>query len=124
MTRHMMRQMLEREGWTVDEASNGREALEVMERNRPELILLDLMMPEMDGFDFAAQMHARAEWRSIPIIVLTAKELTADDRLRLNGYVQKVLQKTGQSREELMRQVRDLVAKCAVPQNAAPPTSE
>jgi len=124
MTRHMMRQMLEREGWTVDEAPNGREALEVMERNRPELILLDLMMPEMDGFDFAAQMHARAEWRSIPIIVLTAKELTADDRLRLNGYVQKVLQKTGQSREELMRQVRDLVARCAVPQNAAPPTSE
>ena len=129
MTRHMMRQMLEREGWTVDEAPNGREALEVMERNRPELILLDLMMPEMDGFDFTAQMHARAEWRSIPIIVLTAKELTADDRLRLNGYVQKVLQKTGQSPEELMRQVRDLVAKCALPQNsaaseAAPPKSE
>ena len=126
VTRHMMRQMLEREGWTVDEASNGREALERLEHNRPELILLDLMMPEMDGFEFATQMHVHPEWRSIPVIVLTAKELTEEDRLRLNGYVQKVLQKTGQSREELLRQVRDLVASCVVshktvPQPHAPP---
>jgi CheY-like chemotaxis protein len=120
MTRHMMRQMLEREGWTVDEARNGLEALERMEHTRPELILLDLMMPEMDGFDFATQMHVHPEWRSIPVIVLTAKELTEEDRQRLNGYVQKVLQKTGQSHEQLLRQVRDLVANWVAPQNTTP----
>ena len=115
VTRQMMRAMLEKEGWAVAEAANGREALERVAENRPHLILLDLMMPEMDGFEFAAALHRREEWSSIPIVVLTAKDLTSEDRLRLNGYVQKILQKAGQSREEMLRAVRDLVAACAVP---------
>ncbi len=114
-TREMMRAMLEKEGWAVTEATNGREALERVAQNRPNLILLDLMMPEMDGFEFAATLRRRAEWSSIPVVVLTAKDLTEEDRLRLNGYVQKVLQKAGHSREEMLEQVRDLVAGCAVP---------
>ena len=80
-----------------------------IEENRPELILLDLMMPEMDGFEFAATLRRHEAWRDIPVIVVTAKELTAEDRLRLNGYVQKVVQKTAHTREELMQQVRDLI---------------
>ena len=118
ITRQMMRQMLEKEGWAVTEATNGRQALERVAENRPNLILLDLMMPEMDGFEFASALHEHPEWRSIPIVVLTAKDLSEEDRLRLNGFVQKIMQKAGQSRDEMLRSVRDLVASCAIPKIA------
>ena len=88
----MTRTILEKEGWKVSEAENGRAALECMERERPSLILLDLMMPEMDGFEFAARVRQHPEWRSIPIVVVTAKDLTAEERRRLNGYVETILQ--------------------------------
>ncbi|MDQ6655521.1 MAG: response regulator, partial [Verrucomicrobiota bacterium] len=84
-----------------------------MEQERPTLILLDLMMPEMDGFEFADRVRQHPEWRSIPIVVLTAKDLTADDRQRLDGSVETILQKRSDSREALLAQVRDLVANCA-----------
>src|SRR5262249_38103821 len=76
---------------------------------RPDLILLDLMMPEMDGFQFLDEIRRRADWHAIPVIVVTAKELSAQDRQRLNGSVEKILQKGAYSREELIREVRDLV---------------
>lgn len=69
---------------------------------RPELILLDLMMPEMDGFQFIEELRKQAAWRSIPIIVVTAKDVTEEDRLRLNGYVEKILQKGAYSGEALL----------------------
>jgi len=93
----------------VIEAENGRVALERMAERRPDLILLDLMMPEMDGFQFLEEIRKRAEWHSIPIIVITAKELTIEDHQKLNGSVEKILQKGGYSREDLLREVRDLV---------------
>ncbi|MEE8142788.1 MAG: response regulator, partial [Planctomycetota bacterium] len=108
--REMLRRRLEKEGWVVTEAANGRVALERVADNRPELILLDLMMPEMDGFQFLEEVRKRQEWRSIPIVVVTAKELTPEDNLRLTGSVEKILQKGAYSREELLRTVRDLVA--------------
>jgi len=114
-TRHMMRSMLEKAGWAVSEAENGRIALERVADNRPVLILLDLMMPDVDGFEFAAELHRHAEWRSIPIIVLTAEDLTDGELLRLNGNVHQILDKGGHSREELMHEVRDLLAGWAVP---------
>ncbi len=114
-TRELTRGILEKEGWTVSEAENGRMALECMERERPSLILLDLMMPEMDGFEFAAEVRRRPEWRSIPIVVLTAHDLTADERRRLNGNVEKVLQKAGGSHEALLHQLRDLLDDCTAP---------
>jgi CheY-like chemotaxis protein len=79
---------------------------------RPALILLDLMMPEMDGFQFAEALREREDWRSIPIVVVTAKDLTAEDHLRLNGYVEKILQKGAHSREALLAEIGDLVASC------------
>ncbi|MGI8438219.1 MAG: response regulator, partial [Chthoniobacterales bacterium] len=112
-TRAITRHILEKEGWKVSEAENGRAALECMERDRPTLILLDLMMPEMDGFEFADRVRQHPEWHAIPIVVLTAKDLTADDRRRLDGSVDTILQKKGDSREALLNQVRELVAKCA-----------
>jgi len=107
--RQLTRAMLEKEGWSVTEAGNGVEALRCMERERPSLIFLDLMMPEMDGFAFAAEVRRHAEWRTIPIVVVTAHNLTAEDRRRLNGHVETVLQKEGDSRESLLAHVRDLL---------------
>ncbi len=107
--REMLRRRLEKEGWTVIEAENGRVALGRMGQSRPDLILLDLMMPEMDGFQFLDEIRGREDWHSIPVIVITAKELSAEDQQRLNGSVEKILQKGAYSREELIHQVRDLV---------------
>lgn len=113
--REVTRAILEKEGWTVTEAEHGRAALACMERERPCLILLDLMMPEMDGFEFAARVRQRPEWSSIPIVVLTARDLSAEDRRRLNGYVEKVLLKAGDSPEALLHQLRELLDGCAAP---------
>jgi len=107
--RDMLRRRLEKEDWMVIEAENGRVALERMTERRPELILLDLMMPEMDGFQFLDEIRKHKDWHAIPVIVVTAKELSAQDRQRLNGSVEKILQKGAYSREELIREVRDLV---------------
>ncbi|MES1258109.1 MAG: response regulator [Acidobacteriota bacterium] len=112
-SREMLRRILENHGWVVLEANNGREALEhlVGERGgtRPGIVLLDLMMPEMDGFEFLAEMHTHPEWVSIPVIVITAKELTPEDRARLNGHVSRVIEKGKYQRDELLEHVSSLV---------------
>jgi len=112
MTRQMMRRALEKEGWGVVEAENGRVGLEKILESPPQLILLDLMMPEMDGFEFVHELQKNKECSSIPIVVVTAKDITIDDRLRLNGYVEKILQKGAYSRNELLTEVGNLVASC------------
>jgi PAS domain S-box-containing protein len=112
-TRQMLRRMVEGEGWTATEAANGHVALERMAESQPTVILLDLMMPDMDGFEFAEAVRQHEAWHKIPIVVLTAKELTVEDRLRLNGYVEKILQKGAYGRDELLAEVRELVARSA-----------
>jgi GAF domain-containing protein/CheY-like chemotaxis protein/anti-sigma regulatory factor (Ser/Thr protein kinase) len=108
--RQLLRRMLEPEGYAVVEAENGRAALERLREVSPCCVLLDLMMPEMDGFEFVAEFRRQAAWRAIPIVVITAKDLSRDDRERLNGYVQKILQKGTHGREQLLAEVRELVA--------------
>jgi GAF domain-containing protein/DNA-binding response OmpR family regulator len=108
--RQLLRRMLEPEGYTVVEAENGRVALERLRGVAPSVVLLDLMMPEMDGFEFVAEFRRHEAWRAIPIVVITARDLSREDRERLNGYVQKILQKGAHGREELLAEVRDLVA--------------
>jgi CheY-like chemotaxis protein len=123
--RSLTRAVLEKEGWSVSEAGNGIEALRSMNRERPSLIFLDLSMPEMDGFAFAAEVRRHPEWRSIPIVVVTAEDLSKADRKRLNGHVETILQKGGDSRESLLAQVRDLLADNApraARKNAGTPT--
>jgi CheY-like chemotaxis protein len=107
---HLIRQMLEKEGYAVVEADHAQQALVRVAEQVPELILLDLLMPEMDGFAFVEEVRAHVAWRSIPIVVTTAKELTAEDCLRLNGYVEQILQKGMYNREALLAEVRHLVA--------------
>ena len=113
--RSLTRAILEKEGWAVSEASNGIVALEVMKRQRPSLIFLDLAMPEMDGFAFAAEVRRHPEWRSIPIVVLSAQDLTNEDRKRLNGNVETIIRKHGDSRESILERVRDLLADSKAP---------
>jgi CheY-like chemotaxis protein len=109
-TRHVIRRTLAKQGWTVAEAENGRIALEEVARHLPQLIVLDLMMPEMDGFEFLREFRENEAWRSIPVVVLTSKDLGSEERARLNGDVDKILQKGAYSREALLREVKKVVA--------------
>jgi len=109
--REVMARTLEKADWVVAEAGNGREALDQLARQKPRLILLDLMMPVMDGFDFLLEMRANTEWQDIPVIVLTAKDLTDEDRRILSGRVEQVVVKGACSREHLMELIRRLVRR-------------
>ena len=103
--RRKTRVALQKDGWEVSEAENGRIALARLSEARPDIILLDLMMPEMDGFEFLVEMRSHAEWRDIPVLVVTAKDLTAEERSRLNGEVEQVLQKGASELDELLREI-------------------
>jgi CheY-like chemotaxis protein len=111
-TREMLRRTLQKEGWQILEAANGRLGLEQLARNgAPGLILLDLMMPEMDGFTFMKELRQRSECARVPVIVITAKDLTEEDRRRLNGEVARILGKDSTSREQLVAEVRQLLTQ-------------
>ena len=104
-TREMLRRVLEKQGCTVNEAENGKVGLDRVEQSTPDLILLDLMMPEMDGFQFLEVLRGQEETRAIPVVVVTAKELTAREREQLNKQVQVTLEKSAFSRSELLNEV-------------------
>ena len=109
-TREMLRRALEKEGWRVVEAENGRVGLEKLSDGMPTLILLDLMMPEMDGFEFMQQLRARPDGRLVPVMVITAKDVTEEDRRQLNGQVARVLQKSTLNLAGLTTELRALVS--------------
>ena len=113
--RRMLAQLLEREGWSVREAENGVAALRQVAAARPALILLDLMMPELDGFGFLTEMRKTAEWRSIPVVVVTAMDLSREDRARLNGGVENVLQKGAFDIEQFRSEIRALATDTSLP---------
>lgn len=97
----------------VTQAENGRVGLERLNEALPDAILLDLMMPEMDGFEFIARVRAESRWQRIPIIVVTAKTLTADDRARLNGQVQHLVHKGEYSGKAVLAALDELVPRHA-----------
>ena len=107
--RELTRRTLEAEGLGVREAGNGQEALEEVARKRPGLIILDLMMPVMDGFEFVLRLRQNPDTADLPVVVVTAKELTAEDRERLHGKVHQVMQKGGFRRKDLVNEVRRTV---------------
>ena len=110
--RSLFRRSLEEDGWTVDEAENGAIALERSSDRMPDIVLLDLMMPVMDGFDFLHEFRRREDHRSIPIIVITAKDLNDDDRRRLVGGVERIFEKGALTSSELLERIRELAAAC------------
>jgi PAS domain S-box-containing protein len=114
-TRALFRRALEGDRWTVVEAENGAAALQRVSESRPDLILLDLMMPIMDGFEFLVELRKREDAAAIPVIVVTAKDLTEDDRRCLSGGVARIVQKGALTRQELLAQVRSLVGQHCAP---------
>ena len=107
-TRARVRAMLERDGWAVAEAENGRDALDRYALIRPSVVLLDLTMPVMDGFDFLAALRARPDGAEVPVVVLTALDLSREDRRRLAGANQ-ILNKGELSPQALMDRLQNLV---------------
>ena len=110
-TRQMMHRMFVSEGWRVREAENGRVALDSVAQAPPDLIMLDLMMPEMDGFEFLAALRTRPAWVDIPVIVVTAADLSEADRRRLNGGVEQIIQKAAPDRDAFLNEIRDFVGR-------------
>jgi CheY-like chemotaxis protein len=101
---------LEPIGWQVTEAENGQVAVAAITAARPDVIILDLMMPKMDGFEFLDELHGRPDWQGIPVVIITAKDLTDEDRNRLNGGVERIIQKS--DRDEMLRQLSREIGKC------------
>jgi CheY-like chemotaxis protein/signal transduction histidine kinase len=111
VTRDMTARMLRKAGWRVCKVDDGRIALNYIQKKQPDLILLDLQMPAMNGFEFVTQL--RQTYDSIPILVLTARDLTMEERFRLNAHVVGIFQKGSYSRYELLAQVKSLLTKPA-----------
>ena len=101
---------LQREGFVPVEAVSGAECIRRAHENPVDVILLDLMMPEMDGFEFLEEMRRKAEWRSIPVVVVTARDLTDEERNRLNDGVERIIQK--KDRDSMLQEVRSVLVQC------------
>jgi signal transduction histidine kinase/CheY-like chemotaxis protein len=107
--REMIVRLLEREGWPSLEAANGRIALELLQQHTPSVVLLDLLMPELDGFSVLREMRSNPLWRDIPVVVLTSLDLTAEVRRFLEQQAERVLQKGRYTRDQLLQEVRESV---------------
>ncbi|AWV88812.1 response regulator [Bradymonas sediminis] len=106
--REVIKRHLERAGWTVQTAANGRLALDALEVDCPDVVLLDLMMPEMDGFEVAEIMRMEPRWQKIPIVVVTAMDLDEADRSQLNRSVERIMDKNISSIEMVISEVLNI----------------
>jgi CheY-like chemotaxis protein len=104
-----MRRLLANEGLQVIEAEGGKAAIERLGQETPDLIVLDLVMPDMDGFEVLDLLRASPDWGQIPVVVVTAKDLSVDERTMLTGSVGRVLRKAFVGCEELVPAVRACV---------------
>jgi PAS domain S-box-containing protein len=104
--REVLCRLVEAEGHRARGAGNGRVALERLAEEVPALLLLDLMMPEMDGFELVEELRRHERYRNIPVVVVTARDLTPDERARLSGTVERILQKGGLAQGDLLHEIR------------------
>ena len=109
-TRHILRQLLERQGWHICEAEDGEAALKQLAENPPGLIVLDLVVPRINGFELIEILRNTPKWACIPIIVTTAMDLTSQESLQLKGCVEQILQKGSYDCEDLLRDIQGLVS--------------
>ena len=98
--------MIDDGGYEVQTATTGREALDAIARQRPDAIILDLMLPEMDGFEVVHRLSLNSDWRSIPVILLTARDLSHEERRALDIGTVRIIQKGSFSRDELLAEIR------------------
>jgi len=113
INRELVAKIIKQEGWRVFKAENGRVALEHLEDKNPALILLDLLMPEMDGFEFVAHLRQNPKWRNIPVVVLTSTKLSTEDQAHLQGYVETIFQKESYNGDDLLELIQKQVATAA-----------
>jgi GAF domain-containing protein/DNA-binding response OmpR family regulator len=117
LVRRSVRQALAPLGWKVTEAENGQVAVDSLTAGRPDVIILDLMMPKMDGFEFLEQLRGRPAWQDIPVVIITAKDLTDEDRDRLNGGVERIIRKS--DRDEMLHQLGREISRCVKARTAS-----
>jgi signal transduction histidine kinase len=115
--RQAMVHILELDGWQVFQAQNGQMALDNLNNKKPSLILLDLLMPVMDGFEFLNRLHKHEKWHSIPVVVLTARELNPEEYARLNASVDTVFSKKAYNQEQLILHIHQLIAQSKARRN-------
>ncbi|BAQ66123.1 response regulator [Geminocystis sp. NIES-3709] len=108
-TRKMMRRLLEKEGWQVVEAQDGEDGLNKIKINIPKLILLDLMMPKIDGFQFVSLLRQNPDWAKIPVIIISAKDISEKERQQLNSYVEDIIKKGAYDRQSLLKEIHHLI---------------
>lgn len=111
MVREMIGRQLSREGWEVVLAPNGKAAVDAMDERVPSLVLLDLMMPKMDGFGVLREMRADDRLKNVPVVVLTSLDLTGSVRQLLRQQTEKVLQKGRYSKEELLAEIKSALVE-------------
>jgi len=108
--RRLIRRILQSQGdFEIFEATSGREAIEIITREHPDLVILDLMMPEVDGFAVLDVLRSNPDTANIPVIVATAKELTVDEKSRLQGQIQSLMLKGDFLNDEFLEEVRALI---------------
>ena len=107
--REMLYRTLTKEGWEVREAENGKVALEQVSREIPGMILLDLLMPVMDGFTFLRELRKEEDWRDIPVLVITSKDITREEKQLLEEKVVTILQKGAYTRRDLLEQISSAI---------------
>lgn len=108
--RRLIRRILQSQGdFEIFEAVDGREAIDLVTREHPDLVILDLMMPEVDGFAVLDALRSKPDTANIPVIVATAKELTVDEKARLQGQIQSLMQKGDFLNDEFLEEVRSLI---------------
>ncbi len=113
-TREILTRQLSKEGWQVTAVDNGRKALDSLVAHLPRLVVADLMMPEMDGFELIHELRQNQAWRELPVVVLTAKELTSLERQKLQGHVERIFQKGSCSSDDLLTELQNFLTTTIV----------
>ncbi|MEK6233251.1 MAG: response regulator, partial [Planctomycetales bacterium] len=116
VSREIVVRMLRNEGWEVLQAENGEVALELLADRRPQVILLDLMMPKMDGFEFLRRMRENESWAELPVIVVTARSLSDSERDELAESVHSIVRKEGEGLDALLGRLQSSIQECSAAQ--------
>ena len=108
--RESMTSIIESHGLRVFQAENGEVALEFLGRKKPALLLLDINMPTMDGFEFIKHLRKNKQWNSIPIVVLTSRNLTVKEQMYLNQHVTTIFKKNFYQKDDLIAHIHKLIS--------------
>ena len=115
MTRKLLRLMLERDGFTIIEAEDGLKALELIKAEMPDVVILDVMMPNLDGFSTCQELRSRPETAKLPVIMLSARTQVEAVRAGMNAGANRYMTKPI-SKPELVQTLQELIAGVPAPE--------